>query len=226
MGVVLAAGAGRRFGGPKQLAMIAGRPLVAHVVATMLDTGLDVVVAVAAGADAVAAAARAAAGPDRVARVRIVEVGAQGGEGIGTSLAVAAAAAGARPLVVALADQPGLVHDDVGAVTAALVRGAGAVRIQHPDGPGHPVGFGPGAHASLVALAGTAATGRDVLDDLDVEEIEVLHARPPDVDTPQDLEEVIASWPDREGISPASPVTGPESSPDGPAPVAHLRSDS
>lgn len=30
-GVILAAGAGRRFGGPKQLALVGGQPLVAHV---------------------------------------------------------------------------------------------------------------------------------------------------------------------------------------------------
>ena len=60
-GLVLAAGAGRRFGGPKPLARYRGEPLVAHAlrsVAGCCDAGVTVVVG-AAGPD-VAAAARAA----------------------------------------------------------------------------------------------------------------------------------------------------------------------
>lgn len=195
---MLAAGAGRRFGGPKQLAEVAGRPLVAHVVTTLLDAGLDVLVVVGPHADAVTTAVRTVAGRDRAGRVRTAVVTADGA-GMGDSLAVAAMAAGPRPLVVALADQPGLVLDDVVAVVASLARGAAAVRIRHPDGPGHPVGFGPGAHDALVALAGTTATGRGVLAQLDVEELDVPHARPQDVDTPRDLLEVIATWQGAQG---------------------------
>lgn len=195
---MLAAGAGRRFGGPKQLAVVAGQPLVGHVVATMLDAGLDVVVTVGPRNDAVsravADAVHAAAGPDRVDRVATVEV-TDAATGMGTSLAVAAATAGPRPLVVALADQPGLVVDDVVRVVDALAAGAPAARIRHPDGPGHPVGFGSAAHGALVSLAGTGAAGREVLAELDVEQIVVAHPRPRDVDTPRDLVEVIAAWP-------------------------------
>ena len=55
-GLVLAAGEGRRFGGPKQLAPLRGRPLLAHAVATARDAGLDrVVVVLGARADAVRA---------------------------------------------------------------------------------------------------------------------------------------------------------------------------
>ncbi|HKJ55742.1 MAG TPA: NTP transferase domain-containing protein [Nitriliruptoraceae bacterium] len=198
--MVLAAGTGRRFGGPKQLARVAGQPLVGHVVATMLDAGLDVMVAVGPRADvgsrAVADAAHAAGGSDRGGRVATVEV-ADAATGMGTSLAVAAEAAGPRPLVVALADQPGLVVDDVIRVVDALAAGAPAARIRHPDGPGHPVGFGSAAHGALVSLAGTGATGREVLAELDVEQVVVTHPRPRDVDTPRDLVEVIAAWPGR-----------------------------
>ena len=51
-GVVLAAGEGRRFGGPKQLALLDGRPLVEHALAAL--AGLDrVVVVLGAHADEV-----------------------------------------------------------------------------------------------------------------------------------------------------------------------------
>lgn len=200
--MVLAAGSGRRFGGPKQLAVLDGEPLVGHVVATLLAADLDVVVVAGPFAGAVTDASRAAAAavgrPDRLA----VVVNEDFRHGIGASLAAAAQAAGPRPLVVALADQPGVVADDVRAVVAALRDGAEGVRIVHPEGPGHPVGFGAAAHAALLSLAADdgppgpddrEAAGRDVLADLDVVEIVVDHPRPPDIDHPDDLAAVVAS---------------------------------
>src|SRR3989442_3261575 len=50
--IVLAAGAGRRFGGPKQLAPLAGRPLLQHVVDAAPD---PLTVVLGAHADAVRA---------------------------------------------------------------------------------------------------------------------------------------------------------------------------
>lgn len=200
--MVLAAGSGRRFGGPKQLAVLDGEPLVGHVVATLLAADLEVVVVAGPFAEAVTDASRAAAAaaghPERLA----VVVNEDFRHGIGSSLAAAAQAAGPRPLVVALADQPGVVADDVRAVVAALADGAEAVRILHPQGPGHPVGFGAAAHAALLALApddgerapdGREPAGRHVLAGLDVVEVAVDHPRPPDIDHPDDLAAVVAS---------------------------------
>ena len=45
-GLVLAAGAARRFGSPKQLALLGGRPLLEHALATITAAGLDRVVVV------------------------------------------------------------------------------------------------------------------------------------------------------------------------------------
>ena len=204
--MVLAAGSGRRFGGPKQLAVVDGVPLVGHVVADLLAVGLPVLVVAGPFADAVAAASRAAASASgHRDRVRVV-VNAGHRHGIGSSLGVAAVAAGPRPLVVALADQPGLRATDIAAVVAALQRGAEAARIVHPEGPGHPVGFGRAAHGALAALAEEATgTGRsrepgdpepsglDVLATLDVTELRVDHARPPDIDTADDLAAIVAA---------------------------------
>ncbi|MBY5163052.1 nucleotidyltransferase family protein [Salsipaludibacter albus] len=183
LGVVLAAGAGTRFGATKQLAEVAGRPLVRHAVDLIAAAGLDVLVVVGHEATRVAAAL-----PDEVAgrTVRTV-VNPEPARGQGSSLAVAAAAAGRRPLVVVLGDQPGVVPDDVARVLVALGEGAVAARIVHDDGPGHPVGLSGSLHDDLLALRSDRA-GRDLLDRLEVVALPAGHARPVDVDTPADLD--------------------------------------
>src|SRR5207237_1032981 len=77
-GLLLAAGAGRRFGGPKALAELDGRPLVLRALATLTAAGCDPVrVVVGAAADEVSALL-----PDRAQAVR-----AEGWEtGMGASL--------------------------------------------------------------------------------------------------------------------------------------------
>ncbi|WP_426703089.1 nucleotidyltransferase family protein [Rhodanobacter sp. Col0626] len=54
--VVLAAGEGRRFGGIKQLAEVAGQPMVRRIACVALDSGLPVFVVIGAHADRVEAA--------------------------------------------------------------------------------------------------------------------------------------------------------------------------
>lgn len=190
VGVVLAAGRGTRFGATKQLALLDGRPLVAHAAATLAAAGLPVLVVVGHDGDAVAAAVRA-----EVPDARIVD-NPDHRDGIATSLARAAGAAGRRPLVVVLADQPGIRPDDVMAVVAALASGATAARVQHADGPGHPVGLSAAVHDRLVALTGRQ--GRALLDALDPVPVTVDHPRPADVDTRDDLEQ-LARLRDRPG---------------------------
>lgn len=180
VGVVLAAGRGTRFGATKQLALLDGRPLVAHAAATLAAAGLPVLVVVGHDGDAVAAAARA-----EVPDARIVD-NPDHRDGIATSLARAARAAGRRTLVVVLADQPGIRPDDVTAVVAALASGATAARVQHADGPGHPVGLSAALHDRLVGLTGRQ--GRRLLDALDAVPVTVDHPRPADIDTREDLE--------------------------------------
>ena len=67
IGLVLAAGAGSRFGGGKMLASVAGRPVLQHVLDALADAGIDEVVVVL-GTDAPAVeAAIAWRGETRVA---------------------------------------------------------------------------------------------------------------------------------------------------------------
>ena len=115
-GIVLAAGAGRRFAstggqGPKQLALVDGEPMVRRVLRTVEAAGLDEVVLVEGAVDLSAWAGSAT----RVANPRWAE-------GLATSLRAALAHARARghdAIVVGLSDQPGVLTSAWTAVAAA-----------------------------------------------------------------------------------------------------------
>jgi molybdenum cofactor cytidylyltransferase len=189
--VLLAAGAGERYGGTKQVATVGGRPLVAHAVVTALTAGAQpVVVVVGHDADRVAAAARAA-GP-----VEVV-VNPEHRRGQAGSLVAGMGAltshVDVEVAVVLLADQPGVTPAAVAAVAAALgrVRGPGgarpvAARASYADGLGHPVAFRRPAWARLVSLTGDAGA-RHLLENLEVVHVQVPGTVPADVDTPDDL---------------------------------------
>lgn len=208
IGVVLAAGRGRRFGGPKQVAMLAGRPLVGHVMKTLWLAGLPLTVVVGPPWGEVVADVAIGLARDAGQRAPLIVTNDRPDRGMGTSLACAAAAVGARPLVVALADQPGMRADDTAAVVAALTRrpppdGAAvtAVRVRHPDAPGHPVGFAARLHGELVGLE-AGETGQHLLGaSAAVTTIDVDHPRPIDIDTVADLQAVIQARIDRAAVS-------------------------
>ncbi len=133
-GVVLAAGEGRRFGSPKQLATLDGRPLLEHALATVAAAGLDrVVVVLGSHADQVLARVDLhGAEPLRCERWS---------EGQAASLACGLKhLADRRPdaVVVALGDQPGLSPAAIGRVLGARGQ-ALAVRATYDGAPGHPV---------------------------------------------------------------------------------------
>lgn len=180
-GVVLAAGAGRRFGDTKQVADLDGRPLVAHVVRTARAAGLDpVFVVVGHDADSV----RAVLGDDVV-----VVDNPDHSSGQASSLragVVAAETSSAAALVVLLADQPGIDAGVVRAVAGAHAVGHEVVRARYADHPGHPVLFARSTWPRLVELTGDVGA-RDLLEELGVAEVLVDAPRPPDVDHPDDL---------------------------------------
>jgi CTP:molybdopterin cytidylyltransferase MocA len=154
-GVVLAAGAGTRFGGdvPKPLAPFRGRPLLTWPLAALRDGGVDRTIVVLG-----AAAGEVVAGADLgAAEVVRCETWA---EGLSASLragAVAARAAGADAIVIALADQPLLHADAVARVLA--VRSPGeldAIRATYAGVPNHPTLLESSTFPALASLHGDA----------------------------------------------------------------------
>jgi CTP:molybdopterin cytidylyltransferase MocA len=135
VGIVLAAGAGRRFGGdvPKPAVVFRGRPLATWPVAALRAGGVEeVVVVLGAAAEDVAPV---------LGDVETV-VCADWAEGLSASLRCgvdAAAARGAEAVVVVLGDQPLLSGAAVAEVVAARAPDeALAVRATYDGVPGHP----------------------------------------------------------------------------------------
>ncbi|MEE1650079.1 nucleotidyltransferase family protein [Brachybacterium sp. J144] len=138
VGLILAAGAGRRLGrGPKALLLLRGAPLVEHVARALRDGGCAEVVVVT-GADS----ERVGAVLDGLPWAR-TEQNPRWREGMGTSLRTGLAAIGAgRDVLVTPVDRPGTCAAEVarvlsvhrpGGITAAAHREAsGGLRRGHP----------------------------------------------------------------------------------------------
>jgi molybdenum cofactor cytidylyltransferase len=150
LGVVLAAGGSTRMGRPKQLADLAGRPLLAHVLAALDDAPVDrVVVALGGAAQEVL---------DRVALGRAEPLVVEGwAAGMGHVLAGTLARAGGDwgAVVVLLGDQPLVPGRAVARVVEAWRAGAGPVVTATYGGrPGHPKLFDRRLRPDLLRLGG------------------------------------------------------------------------
>jgi CTP:molybdopterin cytidylyltransferase MocA len=131
-GLVLAAGAGTRFGGRKQLAELDGRPLLEHALRAMTASpvGRVVVVLGALMEEVTATVDLHGAEPCPCERWE---------EGQAASLACGLAElADCEAVVVTLGDQPRMSPDAIRRVIGAR-DGAAAVRATYWGAPGHPV---------------------------------------------------------------------------------------
>jgi CTP:molybdopterin cytidylyltransferase MocA len=148
---VLAAGEGRRFGGPKQLAELDGRPLLEHAVQALREACDRVVVVLGARAGEIRRGVRLE-GVD-------VVVCEDWEEGTFASLRCGLAALGDGPdaVVVALGDQPFLSRERIDAV---LAHGGDLARARDGGAPSHPVVIRRGATVTPEALR--AADGPDL----------------------------------------------------------------
>jgi molybdenum cofactor cytidylyltransferase len=181
-GIVLAAGAGRRFGGGiKQLAEVDGRALLAHAIDAIVLREPRVVV-LGHAADEIRAAVD----------LRDVEVVVCDGwaEGQAASLRCGVATMGAAvdAAVIVLGDQPGIGREAVEEVVRAARPGDEAVRATYFGEPGHPVLVGRGVLARAQHLRGDVGF-REVLADVPVRTVELgAIADPADIDTREELE--------------------------------------
>lgn len=183
VGVFLAAGAGRRFGGDKLLAEIGIGQSVAEVSCTKLLPAVDRLIAVVRpGADALAARL-AAVGAE-------VSVCPDADEGMGASLAFGVRQAPqADGWLIALADMPLVAEADIRRVAETLRAGAAITVPVSGQQRGHPVGFSRRFFAELSALDGDTGARAvlqrhsEVITSVPVEDSRSWH----DIDTPEDL---------------------------------------
>jgi len=147
-GILLAAGAGSRFGGDKLLHPLEdGVAIAAHAARNLLAATPDVIAVVRWG--------------DFPLYEMLEQEGCQvtmfqgAARGMGASLAHGVTQArGADGWVIALADMPRIAPDTIKRVIAALEAGASIAAPAYKGERGHPVGFGAQLRDELLALDG------------------------------------------------------------------------
>jgi CTP:molybdopterin cytidylyltransferase MocA len=181
-GLVLAAGAGTRFGGRKQLAELHGRPLLEHALEAMEPAPVaDRIVVLGADADEIAAAVAL-----HGARVVACEDWAEG-QSASLRAGLDAIDDEIDAVVVTLGDQPHIATRAIAAVIAARRDGAQAVRATYDGTPGHPVVLERELFPALHQLSGDEGA-RVVLQGARVVDVPCDGlGDPADVDTPDQL---------------------------------------
>lgn len=184
--IVLAAGAGSRFGGHKLSAELEGRPLLQHVLDTLATVPLEVVVVVV-GPDVV--------GADRIRwRAERRVVNPDPGRGLSSSLQVGLAAGAGDDLdgiFILLGDQPRTSVATLDALAVAgrdAAPGTLAVVPAYTDGGGaNPVLLLRAGFPLVAGLDGDRGLGPALAARLESVRQLPLPGSNPDVDTPADL---------------------------------------
>lgn len=146
VGVLLAAGQGRRFGGNKLLQPLADGTPMALAAARHLHTVLADSLAVVADTGSELAGLLAGEGLQVVAN-------SHAAAGIGTSIACGVThSVAAQGWVIALADMPYIPVAIIRRVVAGLEAGADIIAPVYGDRRGHPVGFSARHAAALMQL--------------------------------------------------------------------------
>jgi molybdenum cofactor cytidylyltransferase len=179
-GLVLAAGAGTRFGDePKQLAELAGRPLLEWAVRAQCDALVLERVVVVLGANA--ARIRRAV---EFGRAEVV-ISPDWDAGQSASLRFGLAeVAGSEKVVVTLGDAPLMTS----AVIERFAAEEPGTRAVYEGRPGHPVVLGSEQIAGLAKLDGDIGARKLLHGGHVIEMGNIVSGR--DVDTPEDLEEI------------------------------------
>jgi molybdenum cofactor cytidylyltransferase len=185
-GLVLAAGASRRLGEPKQLLAYRGSTLLDATLSAARACGFDQLL-VTLGA----ASAQVRSTVD-LGNAEVVE-NPEYSTGCSSSIAAALRSVDSRAdaLVLLLGDQSGIKPSDVARLTADA-KGSVAV-CRYDDGLGHPMWFRRDMFIELSQLHGDKAVWRLLHSgQYEVREVRVEGAVPVDVDTWQDYESLLA----------------------------------
>ena len=185
-GLILAAGASRRLGEPKQLLAYRGRTLLDATLSAARACGFDQLL-VTLGA----ASAQVRSTVD-LGNAEVVE-NPEYSTGCSSSIAAALRSVDSRAdgLVLLLGDQPGIKPSDVARLTADA-KGSMAV-CRYDDGLGHPMWFRRDMFTELSQLHGDRAVWRLLHSGrYEIREVPVEGAVPVDVDTWQDYEALLA----------------------------------
>ncbi len=186
--LVLAAGQAKRFGAPKLLAPLQGRPLIWHTVQRVLEADIGEIIIVSGGAH------------ERLADalgelpVRIVQNPCFG-EGLSSSLKVGITAAGQTAVLVALGDQPAVpTHVIRDLVRVYRASGKPIICPSYNGEIGNPVVLSPVVFPELMQLRGDRGARRVAERDASrVSEVSFEFDMPKDIDTPGDLETLYRS---------------------------------
>jgi molybdenum cofactor cytidylyltransferase len=150
-GILLAAGAGKRFGGGKLKQVLPNGLAICVASARNLAAAVDQVIAVVRPGDDVTYSLLAAE-----SNIKIV-VCERAEDGMGHSLAAAVAASPVdTSWVIALGDMPQINPNTIRSVADAVEQGAEFAMPLHKDQRGHPVGIHSRFRNDLLALEGDA----------------------------------------------------------------------
>lgn len=190
--VVLAAGASRRLGQPKQVLALDGATVLDATLAVARQSGCGQVVVVLGGDADLVRAEVDLTGVDAVENPEY-------GEGCATSIRTAldALAADTEGIVLLLGDQPRVRVDTILALVASARRHSVGVCL-YDDGLGHPLWFDRQMFDALRQMHGDKAVWK-LVDaegpDADVVHVRVAGAVPRDVDTWDDYQALLAEQP-------------------------------
>lgn len=186
-GLVLAAGASRRLGQPKQLLGYRGSTLLAATISSARDCGFDQLIVTLGAASALVRSSV------DLGTVEVIE-NAEYRTGCSSSIGAALPAVDERAdgLVLLLGDQPGISPAAVSGLTDG--ESAPMAVSRYADGLGHPMWFRRDMFGELGQLHGDKAVWRLLHSGrYDVREVPVDGPVPRDVDTREDYEALVAN---------------------------------
>ena len=188
--VVLAAGAASRFGSPKALALLDGRPLLQHVLDTLHAAGASEVIVVLGDAAAEVEAAIRWRGERRIRNP-------DPGRGLASSLreGLAALPPDAEAALIVLGDQPRIRAEVIHAVARAWREGARPIVVPRYAAGGalNPVLLARKSWPLAAGLEGDRGMGPIIAASPDLVTDVSVAGDNPDVDTPDDLERLARS---------------------------------